>query len=200
MGSMESCSHDFSSILPSEETFDPDEPRTFPGAVSLDGDEIVEICEPDLVHEQVFDENLDLLEHRPFENADTVTEKFRNQIVVGNVWSAASILVKQAAFQTKVVPAEMLPVANVMLFLHLARLVMSSGLTQHHCLSKLLLILHPFADSTEKNWAPLPCTVLGFRSRFLNVSNSNSLVSILPIPIPDTWVHTTAEHSLNMSS
>jgi hypothetical protein len=61
MGSMENCSHDFSSILPSEETCDPDQPRTFLGAVSLDGDEIVEIYEPDLVYEQVFDENIPVL-------------------------------------------------------------------------------------------------------------------------------------------
>jgi hypothetical protein len=147
----------------------------------------MEVEEPDLVYDHLLDDGLGEQEDWPsFQKPESVSDKFRNQMVSGEVWTAASILVKQSAFQTPDVAQDMLPVPNIMLFLYLARLVMSSGLTQQHILSKLLLILYPFADSSQKNWAPLPCTVSGFRSRFLNVSNSNSLVSILPIPTPET--------------
>jgi hypothetical protein len=193
---MDGTHDNFSSMLPFDETSpyqsvldscNQGEYFAFAGTAAGDGDETLDMEEPDLVYDQIPAEDSDPFGNcQSFECQETVTDKFRNQIVVGNAWSAASILVKQAAFQTTIVPVEMLPVPNIMLFLYLARLVMSSGLIQQHYLSKLLLILYPFADSSQKNWAPLPCTESGFRSCFLNVSNSNALVSILPIPIPET--------------
>ena len=121
-----------------------------------------------------------------FHTSETNTEKFQRHLVNGNAVVAASGLVTQAAFQTPNGPPSLLPIPNIMLFLYLARLVMSSGLIQQHYLSKLLLILYPYVDRCQENWAPMPCTVSGFRSQILNVSNSNSLVSILPIPSPET--------------
>ncbi len=100
---------DLSSILQSEESSFEDECCTFSGAVTVDGDEIVESDEADLVCKHVLDENLETPEDWPaFKKPETVTEKFRDQIVVGDVWSAASVLVKQAAFQTNLVPEEVL--------------------------------------------------------------------------------------------
>jgi hypothetical protein len=189
---MDDIHEDFSSILPFDGTSpfqsaldscDQGEYFAFAGTAAGDGDEVVDFEEPDLVYDLTPTDNPDPFGDWPsLEREETVTDKFRNQIVVGDAWSAASILVKQAAFQTAIVPAEMLPIPNIMLFLYLARLVMSSGLSQQHYLSKLLLMLYLFADSSQKNWAPIPCTEAGLRSCFLNASNSNSLVSILPIP------------------
>jgi hypothetical protein len=113
-------------------------------------------------------------------------DRFRGHITRGNALSAASVLVTQAAYQNPLSSSSMLPRNNIMLFLHLAKLVMSSGGSQQHHLAKVLAILYPYADCKEKGWAPIPCTVSGFRSKITNVSNSNSLVSILPIPAPET--------------
>jgi hypothetical protein len=137
-----------------------------------DGDEAVEIEEYDL--------HFDLPGSSPL--LESSTQKFQRLIVDGNAVSAASLLVAQAAFQTNNPQASLLPLPNIMLFLYLAKLVISTGCQQLFNLSQVLTILYPYADSCEKDWAPIPCTVSGFRSRFLNVSNSNSLVSILPIP------------------
>ncbi len=153
-----------------------------PTALTLDGEEVVGLEEHDLVLET----DARVEQTSKSASLESVPNNFRNQIAIGNTLAAASILVKQAAYQTTGMPPSILPIANIMLFLYLARLVMSSGLSQQNYLSKLLLILYPFAEKSETDWAPLPCTVSGFRSRFLNVSNSNSLVSILPIPVPET--------------
>ena len=157
---------------------------SYSNAVSFDGDEIMDLEDPDLVY--IRDQDDDMADWPNFNKSSSVSEDFCSQIVSGDAWSAASLLVKRAAYQTRDVPSQILPIPNVMLFLYLARLVMSSGLTQRLFLSKFLQILYPMVGSSQKNWAPLPCTVSGFRSCFSNVSNSNSLVSILPIPIPET--------------
>ena len=160
---------------------------SFSGMVTCDGDESVDTNGTDLIFDQILDDGIGIPEDWPvLQKPRTVAEQFHDEISAGNARRAGSVLVKQAAYQTAVVPAGQLPIPNIMLFLYLARLVMSSGLSQQHYLSKLLLILYPFVDRVEKDWAPIPCTLSGFRSRFLNVSNSNSLVSILPIPAPDT--------------
>ena len=114
----------------------------------------------------------------------TTRDKFRKKIVQGNVLEAASLLVSQAAFQSTNLFNTNLPLPNIMLFLHLGKLVISSGLLDQYNLAKVLSILYPYADSCQQDWSPVPCTIAGFRSLFLNVSNSNSLVSILPIPVP----------------
>jgi hypothetical protein len=79
-----------------------------------------------------------------------------------------------------------MPLASAMLFLYLAKLVISTGELQQGNLSKVLQILYPYAEKCESSWAPTPSTVSGFISRITNVTNSNSLVSILPIPCPET--------------
>jgi hypothetical protein len=63
---------------------------------------------------------------------------------------------------------------------------MSLGGSQQYNLSRVLSILYPFVAKYHTDWAPIPCTVSGFPSRILNVSNSNSLVSVLPIPRTET--------------
>jgi hypothetical protein len=116
---------------------------------------------------------------------ESISGKFKRNFVKGNV-VVASVLVSQAAFQTPHVVNKILPLPNIMLFLYLAKLIISSGLLQQYNLSKVLSILYPYADKNQEDWAPIPCTICGFRSLVLNVSNSSSLVSILPIPSPVT--------------
>ena len=113
-------------------------------------------------------------------------ELFKSHMVAGNPLLAASVVVTQALLQTSLVTVTPLPVANVKLFLYLAKLVISTGKLQQGNLSKVLQILCPYAEKCETSWAPIPCTVPGFTSRITNVTNSNSLVSILPIPSPET--------------
>ncbi len=113
-------------------------------------------------------------------------ELFKSHMVAGNPLLAASVVVTQALLQTSLVTVTPLPVANVKLFLYLAKLVISTGKLQQGNLSKVLQILCPYAEKYETSWAPIPCTVPGFTSRITNVTNSNSLVSILPIPSPET--------------
>jgi hypothetical protein len=116
----------------------------------------------------------------------TTANRFAKHMLSGEALAAASILVAQAAFQTSSPVPALLPLPNVMLFLYLAKLVLSTGRLELINLAKVLSIFAPYALQSEKEWAPVPCTVSGFRSMILNVSNSNSLVSILPIPIPET--------------
>jgi hypothetical protein len=108
-------------------------------------------------------------------------------MVARNTAVAASFIDAQALFQTSsLISTAPLPLPNIMLFLYLAKLVLSSGRLEQESLPKLLLILYPYAEKSESSWAPMPCTVSGFTSRITNVTNSNSLVSILPIPSPET--------------
>lgn len=152
------------------------EDEFFPLGPAYDGDVEYEVVETDLQYDQL----ISIVE--PEKNE----ERFKGHITQGNALLAASVLVAQAAFQTPMPSSSMLPLPNIMLFLYLSKLVMSSGLSQQFHLAKVLAILYPYADSKEKSWAPIPCTVSGFRSKISNVSNSNSLVSILPIPSPET--------------
>ena len=160
---------------------------TFTNSEEVDGHAIASDPILEEFFDSAFDDSLDLEEDFPsFGQPVSTEEKFMHHIVSGDARVAASILVKQAAYQTPDPPEGLLPISSIMLFLYLARLVMSSGPTQHHYLSKLLQILYPSAAGTEPNWAPLPCTISGFSSQILNKTNSNSLVSILPIPVPET--------------
>jgi hypothetical protein len=95
---------------------------------------------------------------------ESISGKFKRNFVNGNVVVAASVLVSQAAFQTPHVVNKILPLPNIMLFLYLAKLIISSGLLQQYNLSKVLSILYPYADKNQEDWAPIPCTISGFRS------------------------------------
>jgi hypothetical protein len=148
--------------------------------ISCDGDENAEFDNDADLHIQTGHMYPSLVEPEP------PAASFESSIVDGNALHAASVLVAQAAFQSPNTSAAILPLPNIMLFLYLAKLVMSSGLLQQFILSQLLTILYPYADKCEKDWAPIPSTVSGFRSCILNVSNKNSLVSTLPIPTPET--------------
>jgi hypothetical protein len=141
---------------------------------------------PALAGDEVLDaEDTDLHYNLPGTITENTTKQFRRYLVHGNAVLAASVLVTRAAFQSPNPSATPLPHQNIMHFLYLAKLVLSTGCQQLSNLSKDISILYPYVDNAEKGWAPMPCTVSGFRSRFLNVSNKNSLVSILPIPRPE---------------
>jgi hypothetical protein len=112
-------------------------------------------------------------------------ESFQKYLIDGYPLLAASLVVARAAYQTITPPTDSLTLPNIMLFLHLGKLVFSIGQLQQWNLHKVLAILYPYANTVEQNkWSPIPCNPRGFRSAYVNVSNSNSLASILPIPIP----------------
>ena len=143
---------------------------------TFDGDEVIPFEDNDL----------------HYQTGPTVVEpqipvdEFKKHMLLGQAVAAASVLVAQAAFQSTMPSTTLLPLPNIMLFLYLAKLVLSTGRLELSNLAKVLSILAPRASNSHTNWAPVPCTVSGFRSMILNVSNSNSLVSILPIPTPET--------------
>jgi hypothetical protein len=141
----------------------------------LDGNEVVESEELDL-HYAVASIN---------QFTDYELPSFKQNLVSGNAMMGVSMLVAQACYQAVKPPKTNLPLRNITLVLYLSKLVISTGRLRLGGLSQVISILYPYADHLEKQWAPLPCTVSGFRSCILNVSNSNSLVSILPIPHPE---------------
>jgi hypothetical protein len=49
-------------------------------------------------------------------------------------------------------------------------------------------IVYPYVEEVEDSWTPIPTTDSGFRTTILNISNKNSLLSILPIPRPETML------------
>jgi hypothetical protein len=151
---------------------------------------------PDDGDEAVFSEdvveNFDLHYCRPsllppIHIPETTHEKVRRHLVNGNSVVAASFLVHQASCQTGPLSATPpMALGNIMLFLYLARLIMSCGVLQQYNLSKVLGIMYPYTDMAEPGWTPMPSTVEGFKKQILNVSNANSFVSLLPIPQPET--------------
>jgi hypothetical protein len=74
---------------------------------------------------------------------ESTRDKFWKTIVQGNILEAASLLVSQAAFQSPNLFNANLPLPNIMLFIHLGKLVISSGLTDQYNLAKILSILYP---------------------------------------------------------
>jgi hypothetical protein len=74
---------------------------------------------------------------------ESTRDKFWKTIVQGNILEAASVLVSQAAFQSPNLFNANLPLPNIMLFIHLGKLVISSGLTDQYNLAKILSILYP---------------------------------------------------------
>ena len=165
---------------------DDDSVAEYPPLPPLDGDSVVDDEVSDL-HFAVSPAPFSALALVPLQQRDEPELTFRRHMVDGNPVLAASLLVARALFQTHTIsPQSFLPLPNIMLFLYLAKLVISSGTLQQHNLSRLLSILYPYAVTCEPDWAPMPTTISGFRSRILNVSNSNSMVSILPIPSPET--------------
>jgi hypothetical protein len=153
-----------------------------------DGELVADVDDNDLFYNHL-EAVADIVDQPTTPEASILTkpvELFKSHMVAGNAALAASVVVTQALFQTSVLSDTPLPVANVMLFLYLAKLVISTGQLQQGNLSKVLQILYPYAEKCESSWAPMPCTVSGFTSRITNVTNSNSLVSILPIPCPET--------------
>jgi hypothetical protein len=169
--------------LAMEDDHDLDSPTTGDGEFVSDGDV------HDLFYDNVPPNPTDEYQTSP-PTTNCVSSKpghlFKSCLVAGNSLLAASVIVAQALFQTPLFPQAPLPVSNVMLFLHLAKLVIATGKLEQGSLSKVLQILYPYAEKCEPSWAPMPSTVSGFTSRITNVTNSNSLVSILPIPHPET--------------
>jgi hypothetical protein len=159
--------------------------------ISCDGDENAEFDNDADLHIQTGHMYPSLVELEP------PAASFESSIVDGNALHAASVLVAQAAFQSPNTSAAILPLPNIMLFLYLAKLVMSSGLLQQFILSQLLTILYP-CDKCRR-LGPNPSTVSGFRSCILNVSNKNSLVSTSNPPPGDssgwTWVYSLQKYS-----
>jgi hypothetical protein len=114
------------------------------------------------------------------------TQSFHRELMDGNAMKAASILVIRASLQRNCNLTghtdDAVQPSNILLFLYLSKLVVGIGQFQEKNLSKVMKIIFPYVRRVEKGWLPIPTTVSGFRSIITNTSNSNSLVSILPIP------------------
>ena len=110
--------------------------------------------------------------------------KFKNHMVRGEADIAASVLVASASWQT--VNPKCLPASydNIALFLYLSKLVVCIGQWKQETLSKAMEIMYPIVAEANKSWSPIPSTMSGFRSKYINTSNRNSIASILPIPTP----------------
>jgi hypothetical protein len=79
------------------------------------------------------------------ESMQVTADKFQKTFVQGNILEAASLLVSQAAFQSPNLFTAKLPPPNIMLFLYLGKLVISSGLLEQYNLAKVVSILYPYA-------------------------------------------------------
>ena len=141
-----------------------------------DGDEYVE---PDYL-------DLHYLDLPPVVESESSSQMFARHMVEGQPLKAASLLVSRASYGTDSLSSSTIPMSNIMFFLYLAKLVIATGTLQLTNLSHVLSCLVPYTQKWAIDWAPIPCTVSGLRSRFLNVSNCNSMVSILPIPTPES--------------
>jgi hypothetical protein len=118
---------------------------SIPELPSRDGDELVQADDVDLHYLPLWS---------TMDSPQSISGKFEKNFVGGNVVVAASVLVSQAAFQTPHLVNKILPLPNIMLFLYLAKLIISSGLLQQYNLSKVLSILYPYADKNQEDWAP----------------------------------------------
>ena len=110
--------------------------------------------------------------------------EFKKHMVEGNADVAASSLVAWASWQTPNPTSLPASYENIVLFLYLAKLVLCIGQLQQETLSKCMEIMYPMVEHLKKSWSPIPCSMSGFRSFYINPSNHNSLASILPIPVP----------------
>jgi hypothetical protein len=106
----------------------------------LDGDEIVEA------------EELDLHFAVPYHNVimDHELPTFEHNLISGNPLLGVSMLVAQACHQTGNPPTIPLPLRNITLFLYLSKLVVSTGRLRLGGLSKVIIILYPYANHLEK--------------------------------------------------
>ena len=102
----------------------------------LDGDEVVEENVVDLQYGKVWP---------TFKEPENTSQQFERHIVEDNAFLAASALVSRALFQSPDAIDAVLPPPNIMLFLYIAKLMMSLGLHQQYNLSKILCILYPYA-------------------------------------------------------
>ena len=149
-------------------------------AVTRDGNELDPCLEDaDLPCCPLNDANPDHVGDWPsFNRPRTLADEFRDQLLADKAVNAASVLVNQAAHQTSDVAAELLPFTNTMLFLCLARLVMSSGLKQQNSLSKQMstnnlgTIALQFVGISFKVPQHFQCQLSGFNSANLNTRDA----------------------------
>ena len=93
----------------------------------LDGDEVVEEDVVDLQYGKVWP---------TFKEPENTSQQFERHIVEDNAFLAASALVSRALFQSPDAINAVLPPPNIMLFLYIAKLMMSLGLHQQYDLSR----------------------------------------------------------------
>ena len=106
---------------------------------TFDGDEVIPFEDNDL----------------HYQTGPTVVEpqspvdEFKKHMLLGQAVAAASVLVAQAAFQSTMPSTTLLPLPNIMLFLYLAKLVLSTGRLELSNLAKVLSILAPHASNSH---------------------------------------------------
>ena len=105
-----------------------------------DGDEVVELHDRDLHYQTA----------TPVVESLTTTHQFNKHMVMGDAVAAASLLVARAALQNSTPTSSLLPLPNIMLFLYLAKLVLSTGRLELTNLAKVLSILVPYVNISAR--------------------------------------------------
>lgn len=121
-----------------------------------------------------------------FSFSNHTTTQFTNRCINGSIQQAIVCLVQQSLLQEEVSvdleSTQKLSTDAVRLFLYIAKLLVSTGLREHHALSSILELLLGLIPPEMKSWPTMPSTIAGFQSNILNPTNKNSLVSLLPMP------------------
>jgi hypothetical protein len=77
--------------------------------------------------------------------------------------------------------AQLSPTA-IQLFLHIAKMVLTTGQTNHTVLAHILSMLLALIPASQQAWPTMPSTLEGFQSHILNPTNKNAVVTLLPVP------------------
>jgi hypothetical protein len=113
-------------------------------------------------------------------------DQFSNWCIHGSVAKAVSWLVHQALVQEPIrfdaTASAQIPPHAIQLFLHIAKLLMTTGQIQHNVLSVILDLLMGLLTPQQQDWPTTPRTMAGFQLHILNPTNKHALIAQLPIP------------------
>jgi hypothetical protein len=129
---------------------------------------------------------LDLDNHNTFIFAKPGTVQFANWCIKGSVTQATNCLVQQSLLQVPVSlyldPSAQLTINTIQLFLHIAKMLVTTGQTHHTILAHIIGMLLELIPTSQQAWPTMPSTLEGFYSHILNPTNKNALVTLLPVP------------------
>jgi hypothetical protein len=114
------------------------------------------------------------------------TAQFSTWCIEESVTIAVGCVVHQALVQEPIsrelMAQQQLAPNAIHLFLNIAKMLVTTGTTQHPVLAVILDSLLALIPEAHKNWPTLPSTLAGFQSHVLNPTNRHSLIAQLPMP------------------